>query len=262
MNRIDSSIENPFHNFIPVLSIALIWILFLLVVIIFYSFSKPSEKWSKPLYYKCNTRSAQFLYVFRLIVETPTKRQDFGDSSLTIKLLDSENRTLFEIVVDSNSLKIMDQFSAEEPNKSIVRFFVHTSSSLQNMETIVLNLKTKESNGYIKVFNVEIQEINGSDANVAQVGQDIKQMKLQSASENQSFFISSQRRRVIEDSVVSSRLLNSYEYILFVWFAINLIAMFPSFLIVCTGEHLLCDDYNFDWLSSVYTGLTAICWQR
>ena len=250
--------DNPFHNYLPAMVITFIWIIIFVVVIVMWSMRRTSTEdiWGKPIFCDCSDSTAKFIHIFRLIFETPPMHRNLDKHVINFKINDASDKRLVEIKIDGKRLSNYNQFSESEPNKSVVMFLLYTKVSLQSMDSIVINIIFGNP---LKVFGVEIQDISdpNCEANVAEVGEEIKKLPKESADKNQNFLIYVKRFRSIEESVSPSRLLTPFEYVLFIWMAFNLIAVFPAIINVCNGEKLLCNDYNYDWISTIYTGLEA-----
>lgn len=254
----DEITENPFHDYIPVLFFIIFWIVTLIVLFGLLLTASTAEKWAKPVFIGCTSSDFEHIYIFRLIMETPRMLHDISRTTLELVLVEEKNNKKIPILkheIDSRSLNTHSVLSADQPHKSVVRFLVFTQRSLRKMSTVSLQTEGRP----FKVFDVEVQELGDPEANVSYVSKVIRSVNSKKQLEGQTFKITARRVRTEEDSAVPSRLLNRYEYIVFIWMAFNLIAFVPTLIRLCTGPELLCDDYNDDWLSSVYTGLLSSC---
>ena len=228
----------------------------IIVLAALYLMSPAVEKWAKPFYYGCTQSNFNYIYVFRMVMETPRIIVDITKSTVEVVVVEEKainKNVLLKFEIDSKSLNTYSQLSAEQPLKSVVRFLLFTGKSLRKMDTICLQTDGRP----FKVFEIEIQELDDPETNVAVVGRVIKRVANKKQLEDQTFSLSAKRERPIEDSAAPSRLLNRYEYIVFIWMSFNLLAFVPTMIRLCTGTNFLCDDYNQDYLSSLYTGLLA-----
>ena len=177
-------------------------------------------------------------------------------------------KTTFKVLIQTEKGKKMGHFTigpsilksavpADEGSWKI-KFFLLRKTEYRKIIRVTLNHNGK---GTLNVTTLEIQKVDSEKANIAYVNDDIRSLPERDALIRQTYPAGSQENREIEKEVNRFHFVTFWEYLAFIWMAINLNPLLTLFIILCrtqdgeTSDIHFCSDFHDGIFSSTTSGV-------
>ena len=245
----------------PFITMALIWIVIIVVSFLSYYFWRGSGQW--PEIYENNQRlGANQRYVIRFRFGKQKNEFDIKKTTIKVKIFTEKNKVMSLFTIGPTLLRsaVLTKGKSHE-----IKFVLNRKAPMSKIIRVGLNHNGK---GDIFVNTIEIQKVDWDKTNISYINEYIRSLPEFDAVLKQAYPSGTRENREVENEAIVSDSITYCEYLAFIWMAINLIPMFSVFLILCRttvdketdeiGTRLhLCPDYHDQLFSSVTTALIS-----
>jgi hypothetical protein len=247
-------------DFFEVLSfiiVLVLWVCFSVVLLAIYlCYGHEIDYWDK-VYDNCNSRNAKYVYVVRMVFGSFKKGFNISKTTVSIEVrtVDPSKPALTRFQITPKQMEQSFNNSDQTSSQKVVKFLLYRREPLTNMSYVQIN---HNGFGTINVSNVEIQDIDSFEANIAYVGKSISSLPEDKCRRVQIFPGAGREERGVEASLKPPKTITFTEFVVFAFLSVDIILLMCVLIIPCNqNDTNFCDDYKDGFLSSLFAGLVS-----